>query len=62
MTLVHRGLDVAQIVERVENTDDIHAVLDALAHKAAHGIIRIMMVAEQVLTAQQHLQLGIFHV
>ena len=60
--LVHRSLDVAQVVERVEDTDDIHAVLDALAHEAAHGIIRIMMVAEQILTAQQHLQLGIFHV
>ena len=60
--LVHRSLDVAQVVERVEDTDDIHAVLDTLAHEAAHSIIRIMMVAEQILTAQQHLQLGIFHV
>ena len=59
---VYGGLDVAQIVQRIENTDDIHAVLDALADKTAHGIIRIMVIAEQVLTAQQHLQLGILHV
>ena len=61
-TFVHSGLDVAQIVQRIENTDDIHAVLDALADKTAHGIIRIMVIAEQVLTAQQHLQLGVLHV
>ena len=59
---VHSGLDVAQIVQRIKNTDDIHAVLDALADKTAHGIIRIMVIAEQVLTAQQHLQLGVLHV
>ena len=58
--LVHCGFDVAQVVERVEDADDVHAVFDALAHEAAHGVIRIMMVAEQILTAQQHLQLGVF--
>ena len=60
--LVHRGLDVAQVVERVENADDIHAVLNGCAHKTAHHVIRIVAVPQQVLAAKQHLQLGVFHV
>ena len=59
--LIDRGLDVAQVIERIEDADDVHAVFHALAHEAAHRIIRIMMVAEQILPAQQHLQLGMLH-
>ena len=59
---IHGGFDVAHIVERVENADDIHSVLHTPAHKAADGIVRIMVVAQQILAAQQHLQLGVFHV
>ena len=48
---IHGGFDVAHIVERVENADDIHSVLHTPAHKAADGIVRIMVVAQQILAA-----------
>ena len=54
--LIHRDFNIAQIVERIKDADNVHAVFHAFAHKAAHRIIRIMMISEQILSAQQHLQ------
>ena len=60
--LIHGDLDVAQIVQGVKNTDDIDAAFHALADESPDDIVGIMLVAQQVLTAEQHLQLGIFRV
>ena len=60
--LVHCHLDVPQIIEGVEHTDDVDAALHALAHKGPDDVVGIMLVAQQVLAPQQHLQPGVFHV
>ena len=56
-----RLLKVAQVVQRVKNTDDINAVLDGLLNELIHHVVRIMLVAEDVLTTEQHLQLRVGH-
>lgn len=60
--LLHR-LDghahVPRVVESVENPEDVHAIVGGALHEAAHHIIGIVTVTEQILTPQQHLQAGI---
>ena len=60
--LVDSDFDVAQIVQRVEDTDDVDAVFNRLADKAADCLVGVMTIAQNVLAAQQHLQLGVRHV
>ena len=60
-TALHCLFHIARIVERVENTDDINAVFDRLFNEHINHIVRIVLVAEQVLPAQKHLQLGVGH-
>ena len=54
-------LEVAQIVQRIEDADDVNAVLDGLFDELIHHVVRIMLVAENVLAAEEHLQLGVGH-
>ncbi len=56
------GFDVAEVVERVEDADDVDAVLDGQLYELLHHVVVIVLVAQQVLAAQQHLQLGVGHV
>ena len=51
------SLQVAGIVQCVEDADDINAVCHGLLHKILHGIICVGAVAQHVLAAEQHLQL-----
>ena len=53
--------EVAQIVQRIEDTDDVDAVLDGLLDELIHHVVRIMLVTEDVLAAEEHLQLGVGH-
>ena len=55
------GLDVAEIVQSVEDTQHIDAVLDGQLHELLHHIIVIVLVAQQVLAAEQHLESGVGH-
>ena len=57
-----RGDQVAGIVQGVEDTQNVDAVLDGLLHERLDDIVRIVMVAKQVLTAKKHLQLGVLDV
>ena len=59
--LVHRHFDVPQVVEGVEDADDVNAVFHALAHESPDDVIGIVLVSQQVLAAQQHLQLGVLY-
>ena len=52
-------LQIAHIVERVENADDVDAVFDGLAAESIHYIVGIVLIAEDVLPAEEHLQLGV---
>ena len=42
-----------------KHADDVDAVLDGLLDEELHHVVRIGTVAQQVLAAQQHLQLGV---
>ena len=59
--LLYGDLEVIRIVERVEYTDDVYAVSDGRAHEAADDIVAVMLIAEDVLPAQEHLELGVRH-
>src|SRR5450830_1736213 len=50
------GLEVADVVERVEDAKDVHAVLGRLVDEAAHDVVTVVAVADDVLAAQEHLQ------
>ena len=55
------GLQVAGVVQCIENTHDIDAVCHRLLHKILYHIVCIVAVAQHILAAEQHLQLGIGH-
>ena len=57
--LIDRHFDIAYIVKRVEDTDYVDAVLNALLDEKAHDIVGVMLVAEEILTSEKHLELGI---
>ncbi len=58
LDLVRGDLHVrAEVVERVENSDDVQPVPDGPLDELAHGVVRIVAVAHDVLTAQKHLEL-----
>jgi nucleotide-binding universal stress UspA family protein len=54
-----RLLEVAGVVQRVEDAEDVHAVLARERDEPLQHVVRIVLVAENVLAAQQHLQRGL---
>ena len=52
-------LQIAHIVERVENADDIDTVFDGLTAEGVHHIVGVVLVAQDILAAEEHLQLGL---
>ena len=50
------SLQVAGVVQSIENTDHINAVGNALLYKVLNGVVSIGAVAQHVLAAEQHLQ------
>ena len=52
----HGGLQVAQVVERIEHPEDIDAARRGARHEGLHHVIGVVAVADQVLATQQHLQ------
>ena len=59
--LINGHFQVAHVVEGVENTDDIDTVLHGVLDKLTYHIVGIVLIAQDVLAAQQHLQLGVGH-
>jgi len=57
---VHRALHVPDIVERIENTEDIHPVFIGRVDKPVDNIVRIVAVSHQVLATEEHLDRGVF--
>ena len=51
------GLQVAGVVQCVEDADDVDAVCNGLLHEVLDGVVSIGAVAQHVLAAEQHLQL-----
>ena len=64
MTAVFLGgidgsFQIADIVERVEDTHDVNAVVDGFLHEVFDDVVGIMAVAQHILTAEEHLELGV---
>ena len=62
--LPHRlecGLQVAGVIHRVEDAEHIHPVGRRALDELLHHVISIVPIAQQILTAQQHLLAGIGH-
>ena len=57
----HRLLQIAHIVHRIEDAKDVDAVLCRSLDERVYDVIGIVPVAEQILTAQQHLLGGSRH-
>ena len=57
----HGPLDVADIVQGVEDAEDIDAVGGRPFNEPFQYIVGIVPIADQVLPAEQHLELGIGH-
>ncbi len=55
----YRDADITHIVQRVENTEYVHAVVGRGFDERAYHVVRIMTVAQQVLSAQQHLDAAV---
>ena len=57
-----RGFDcdaeIANVVKRVENAEDADTVSRGVLNKFFHHVIRVVIVAEQILSAQEHLNRG----
>ena len=53
------GLEIARIIERIEDADHVDAVFNGFAAELFHHVVGIVFVAENVLAAEQHLQLGV---
>ena len=51
------GLQVAGVVQRVEDADDVDAIGHRLLHEVLHRVVGVGAVAQHVLAAEQHLQL-----
>ena len=54
-------LQVAHVVERVEDADDVNAVLDGLLDERIDDVVRVVLVTQDVLAAEEHLQLRVGH-
>ncbi len=53
---LQNGLEVALVVDGVENAEDIHAAVRGMFHKSGRHIVGVIAVTDQVLAAEEHLQ------
>ena len=60
-SLFGRDLDVGEVVQRVKDADDVDAVLHGLGDEHLHYLVGIVMIAEKILPAKEHLQLALRH-
>ena len=58
---LERTLEVARVIHRVEDTEDIDTAGRGTLDEGIHHVIGVMTIAEQVLGAQQHLLLSLGH-
>ena len=53
------GLQVLDVVERVKDTDNIDAVRNRALYEILNAVVRVVAVAEHILSAEEHLELCI---
>ena len=56
---LYGGLKVAEVIQAVENTNDINTVRNGLLNEILYYVVCIVVVPEDVLSTEQHLQFGI---
>ena len=54
---IQRGFAVAEVIECIEDPDNVDTVLDGQFDELFHNVIMIVLISQQVLSTQQHLQL-----
>lgn len=59
--LLDRPFEIADVVEGVEDTEDVDAVGGRALDEPVQHVVRIMPVSDDVLPAEEHLQLGVRH-
>ncbi|GFI30392.1 hypothetical protein IMSAGC013_01782 [Lachnospiraceae bacterium] len=53
------SLQIAQVIQAVKNTDDINSVCNGFLYKILYHVICIRTVTQNILSPEQHLQLGV---
>ena len=53
------SLQVGNVVQCIEDTEHAYAVLGSLSYESTNYIVGIMVVAQQILAAEQHLNRGV---
>ena len=53
---------IADVVESVEDADDVDAVFDGLGAEGVHHVVGVVLIAQDVLAPEQHLQFCVLHV
>ena len=53
---VYSGLQIAHVIERVKNSQNIDTVINTLFNEIIYKVIGIMTVAEHILTSEKHLK------
>ena len=56
------GLEVPRVVKSVEYTNNTDTVVNGLSNEVLNHVVSIVTVAENVLTAEEHLKLGVFYI
>ena len=59
--LINGDLQIARIVQRIKDADDVDAVLHRVLHELADHIVGVVLIAQDVLAPQEHLELGVGH-
>ncbi len=59
---INGGLEIVDIVEGIEDTEYFDTVLGSLADESADDIVIIVIVAEKILAAEEHLDRGVLQV
>ena len=57
---IDRCLKVTKVVQTVENTDNVNTVGDGLLNEVLNYVVGIVTISQDVLAAEQHLQLRVF--
>ena len=58
---LYRSHEIPGVVQGVEDAEDVDANFRGMGDKSAHQIVRVVAVAHEVLTAEQHLERSLGH-
>ena len=53
---LHGDFHVGQVVERVKDSEDVHAAIGRVLHEACDDVVRVVRVADGIRAAEKHLE------